>query len=290
MHAPTQKNLPLFLTTTTFTILLCAVTLLLHHQNNQEIKQKTELIKTLEHQNLAATQNLAALEKQVTEQKINTARLQREIESARNARASLTAQINDEISQNPQKIRADAIANPKSVYNQITQQIYRDPDLEKGLTKHGFHYHYQHPFLLVDLPDLTFELGATRVSSRRLLPLAQLLKEYSGNAILLVQGHTDSVPGVNRTNWRVGSQRAENVITQLLRLGSPKTKLALVSHADNIPDPSPRRVTFAFLLQKDDPPQTAQDPAPKIDKPAFAKKTNKTVQLYINELLPPDPR
>lgn len=112
------------------------------------------------------------------------------------------------------------------------------------------------PYVVVQLPGAYFESGATELPPQVLEEMAIIAKVfefYSGDYYMAVEGHTDSTPGA-RSNWRIGSERAERVLDYMIRLGVPPSKLALVSRAEYMPlNPSPegnqnenRRIELVF--------------------------------------------
>ncbi len=112
-------------------------------------------------------------------------------------------------------------------------------------------------YVVLQLPGASFDLGSAEMPTSLLEQLAiisKVFETYSGEYYLAVEGHTDATPGSTRSNWEIGSKRAERVLEQLIRLGVPPGKLALVSRAEYLPinpnaaaaDPENRRVELVF--------------------------------------------
>ena len=94
------------------------------------------------------------------------------------------------------------------------------------------------PYVVVQLPGAYFDAGATELPAsvlEQMAIIAKVFEFYSGDYYMAVEGHTDSTPGATKSNWKIGSERAEKVLDYMIRLGVPPTKLALVSRGEFMP-------------------------------------------------------
>ncbi len=93
------------------------------------------------------------------------------------------------------------------------------------------------PYVIVQLPGACFDPGETELPGpvlEQMAIIAKVFEFYSGDYYMAVEGHTDSLPG-SKSNWKIGSERAEKVLDYMIRLGVPPTKLALVSRGEYMP-------------------------------------------------------
>ncbi len=93
------------------------------------------------------------------------------------------------------------------------------------------------PYVVVQLPGACFDPGATELPApvlEQMAVIAKVFEFYSGDYYMAVEGHTDSLPGT-KSNWKIGSERAEKVLDYMIRLGVSPTKLALVSRGEYMP-------------------------------------------------------
>ncbi|MES2307817.1 MAG: OmpA family protein [Verrucomicrobiota bacterium] len=94
------------------------------------------------------------------------------------------------------------------------------------------------PYVVLQLPGACFDSGATELPPQvleQMAVIAKVFEFYSGDYFMAVEGHTDATPGASKSNWRIGSERAEKVLDYMIRLGVPPERLALVSRAEYLP-------------------------------------------------------
>jgi flagellar motor protein MotB len=113
------------------------------------------------------------------------------------------------------------------------------------------------PYVVLQLPGASFDSGATELPPQvleQMAVIAKVFEFYSGEYYMAVEGHTDSSPSASKSNWKIGSERAEKVLDYMIRLGVPPEKLALVSRAEYLPmngleggnDAENRRIELVF--------------------------------------------
>lgn len=95
--------------------------------------------------------------------------------------------------------------------------------------------------MVVALPgDVLFKSGSARLSEeggKTVTSVANILKDI-GKRDFQVEGHTDNVPIKTSqfpSNWELASQRAANVVKQMLDAGMPKNRISVASFADTRP-------------------------------------------------------
>lgn len=95
--------------------------------------------------------------------------------------------------------------------------------------------------MVVALPgDVLFKSGSARLSDeggKTVTSVAEILKDID-KRVFQVEGHTDNVPIKTSqfpSNWELASQRAANVVKQMLEAGMPKNRISVASFADTRP-------------------------------------------------------
>ncbi len=95
--------------------------------------------------------------------------------------------------------------------------------------------------MVVVLPgDVLFKSGSARLSTeggKTITSVSEVLKDIDKRDFQ-VEGHTDDVPIKTSqfpSNWELASQRAANVVKQMVEAGMPKNRISVASFSDTRP-------------------------------------------------------
>lgn len=138
--------------------------------------------------------------------------------------------------------------------------------LSEKLKDKGMTVYRQDPYVVVQIPQATFDFGSSRTSPNLIEGLkvvAEVFNAYKGTYLMAVEGHTDNTPmkkgGRYDSNWELGAARSNRVVQTLIGLGVDEKNIAMVSRSQFLPvnehsiptaDEENRRIELVFAPRR----------------------------------------